>query len=182
MVKEARSFLQWFLPLRLCAFARDFLFFPRAKPQSRKGRGKTFFVMRVKWAAFCLLLLDVKEATLYPHPMETIIILLIAGVICGFIGMGIGDLNGKNNGNKGFLLGFLLGPIGCIIAALLPPDQASAAPAAAPAKPDAQQTISMLEAQLAELKRNANPDAKSLIKAPSKPRTDEGTIPTYKLD
>jgi hypothetical protein len=42
------------------------------------------------------------------------------GVVCGVIGMAVGDLGGKKNGMAGLVLGFLLGPLGVVIAAVLP--------------------------------------------------------------
>lgn len=45
---------------------------------------------------------------------------LIVAVICGVIGMAIGDLANKKNGVLGLALGALLGPLGILIVAVLP--------------------------------------------------------------
>lgn len=50
-----------------------------------------------------------------------ILSILFGSVICGTIGLAIGDLGNKRNGWTGFLLGLCLGPIGWIIVAVLPP-------------------------------------------------------------
>ena len=47
--------------------------------------------------------------------MEYLVGLLVGALICGFIGMAIGDLGEKQNGTLGFWLGAMLGPIGWII-------------------------------------------------------------------
>ena len=52
--------------------------------------------------------------------MTTILPLLIVCVICGVIGMAVGDMGGKKNGKTGLALGILLGPLGVVIAAVLP--------------------------------------------------------------
>jgi ascorbate-specific PTS system EIIC-type component UlaA len=50
-----------------------------------------------------------------------IIVIIIACIVLGFIGMAIGCLGNKKNGSVGFVLGAALGPIGWIIVAVLPP-------------------------------------------------------------
>ncbi len=110
-------------------------------------------------------------------PMETLIVLMICGVIFGFIGMAIGDLGDKKNGNTGFALGFLLGPIGCIIAAVIPSSNPTAKASAKPAEDQARK-IAALEAQLAKM----NAPIKPPVKSHAKPAYDDGDVATYKLD
>lgn len=47
------------------------------------------------------------------------LIILVDALLCGWLGGWLGSHRGRTG--LGFVLGFLLGPIGCIIAALLPP-------------------------------------------------------------
>lgn len=111
--------------------------------------------------------------------MELLVLLIIVGVVCGFIGMAVGDHGGKNNGNTGFILGFLLGPIGILIAAVLAPAEGNQVKSKAQPPADAtQRKIAEMEKQLAELKGTAKPAGKSIIK----PLDDDASIPTYKLD
>jgi hypothetical protein len=108
--------------------------------------------------------------------MEYLIGLLLGAAICGVIGMAIGDLGGKKNGAAGFALGALLGPIGWIITAVLSP-ASDAEPKAAPeVKED---RIAKLEAELAALK---SPRVEKSAKIQGKDLSDDGGIPTYKLD
>jgi len=109
--------------------------------------------------------------------METFIILGICGLVFGFIGMAIGDLGEKKNGPTGFMLGFLLGPIGCIIAAVIPSSKPAGVPAPQPAD-DHSRKIALLESQLAQLKATPKPSAKVY----GIPDSNDGEIPTYKLD
>ena len=110
--------------------------------------------------------------------MEYIFIILIPAAIFGLIGMAIGDAGGKKNGAKGFVLGLVLGPIGCIVAAVLPPDENSEV---AKSKESEKERIARLELELARLK--AAPSDKAPAKAPaSKDLSDDGGIPTYRLD
>ena len=51
---------------------------------------------------------------------QYLIILGISALICGVIGLAIGDLGGKKHGPLGGLLGALLGPLGILIVAVLP--------------------------------------------------------------
>jgi len=108
--------------------------------------------------------------------MITIITLVIGGIICGLIGIAIGDLGGKGNASTGFVLGLLLGPIGCIIAAVIPPSASSEKVQ----KEEAEKArLANLEAELAALK--AKP-AKAAPKRNIPAREDDGQIPVYKLD
>lgn len=50
---------------------------------------------------------------------------IIIMIVCGVIGMAVGDMGGKKNGKTGLALGILLGPVGIIIAAVLPKDAES---------------------------------------------------------
>ena len=114
--------------------------------------------------------------------MDILFLWIFSAVIGGFVGLAIGDLNGKNNGGNGFLLGALLGPIGWIIVAVLPPNNQESS--ATTQQPDAAR-IARLEAELAALKQKAQPpDAKS--SKPLMPKTgniaNDGEIPTYRLD
>lgn len=115
--------------------------------------------------------------------MEILIPLIVFVVIFGFIGMAIGDLGGKKNGPVGFILGGLLGPIGCIIAAVIPPAADSDKVKAETAE---KERLARMEAELAALKSGkAAPAAsgKSLMaKSSPAPVDDDGGIPTYKLD
>jgi hypothetical protein len=94
--------------------------------------------------------------------MEFLVPLVISSLIFGIVGCAIGDLGGKKNGKKGMALGALLGPIGCIIVAILPPGEGSAV------KNEKQQAVelerrkvALLEAQLAELKKDRAPATSS---------------------
>ena len=112
--------------------------------------------------------------------MELIISLLFSSLIFGIVGYAVGDLGGKKNGKKGMALGALLGPIGCIIVAILPPGEGSAV------KNEKQQAIdlerrkvALLEAQLAELKKDRSPAANSRTQR-AEALLDEP--PVYRLD
>jgi len=113
--------------------------------------------------------------------MEIIILLVVWTGIGGVIGMVIGDLRDKNNGMLGLALGALLGPVGWIIAAVLPGDEAEAAKPKkiSPADMEAKLKIARLEGQLAGLKQTSKPAAKTAARMKY---DDDGTIPTYKLD
>ena len=104
--------------------------------------------------------------------MEILILLLISAAVCGVIGYGLGDLNGKGNGPLGGILGALLGPIGVICALLLPKAEEDAPSAKAIADPNAKD-IARLELELARLK--AGKPVKAI-------QADDDEIPTYKLD
>ena len=110
--------------------------------------------------------------------MEYIFIILIPAAIFGLIGMAIGDSGGKKNGAKGFVLGLVLGPIGCIVAALLPPDETSEV---AKAKESEKERIARLELELARLKSAPAEKTPAKISA-SRDLADDGGIPTYRLD
>lgn len=102
---------------------------------------------------------------------------LIPAVIFAVIGMGVGDAGGKKNGAIGFILGLALGPIGCIVAAVLPPAKDSEV---AKAKESEKERIARLELELAKVK--SQPPAATPKPKPSRDLADEGGIPTYKLD
>ena len=106
--------------------------------------------------------------------------LLFSSLIFGIVGCAVGDLGGKKNGKKGMALGALLGPIGCIIAAILPPGEGSAV------KNEKQQAIELerrkvaiLEAQLTELKKGRSPATSSRTQR-AEALLDEP--PVYRLD
>lgn len=108
--------------------------------------------------------------------MEFLLTVIILGIICGFIGMAIGDIGGKGNAGSGFILGLLLGPLGCIIAAVIPPSATSEKVQ----KEEAEKArLAKLEAELAALKaKPASAAPKRIIPA----REDDGQIPVYRLD
>jgi len=117
--------------------------------------------------------------------MEFGVIIFVWACIGGFIGMIVGELGDKHNGHTGLFLGALLGPVGWIIVAVLPPgeDPDGPAPAKTAAKTETELKIAIMEAQLAQLKR----EAKNPITPGSKPAArmgydNDGQIPTYKLD
>jgi hypothetical protein len=106
--------------------------------------------------------------------------LLFSSLIFGIVGCAVGDLGSKKNGKKGMALGALLGPIGCIIAAILPPGEGSAV------KNEKQQAIELerrkvaiLEAQLTELKKGRSPATSSRTQR-AEALLDEP--PVYRLD
>ena len=112
--------------------------------------------------------------------MEFLIPLVISSLIFGIVGCAIGDLGGKKNGKKGMALGALLGPIGWIIVAILPPGEGSAV------KNEKQQAVelerrkvALLEAQLAELKKDRAPATSSRTQR-AEALLDEP--PVYRLD
>ena len=110
--------------------------------------------------------------------MGYLITLLIWAVICGLVGMAIGDLGGKKNGALGGLLGALLGPIGWIIVAVSPPKNDGES-SVQPTGNGEQDRIAKLEAELASLKAT---NRKPATPALGKDLNDDGGIPTYKLD
>lgn len=80
----------------------------------------------------------------------------LAGLM-GAVGMLIGDLGGKGNRRVGFVLGALFGPIGWIIVAVVPPREGSLACQQNWKSVELQQRmIALLEAQLAEIKKNTS--------------------------
>ena len=89
--------------------------------------------------------------------MEYLILILVGGIISGLIGFFIGSLGDKNNHLMGALLGFLLGPIGWIITAVLPQTLSEEEKdKRADLNNLERKKIALLEAQLAELKKNSN--------------------------
>ena len=113
--------------------------------------------------------------------MELMIGLLISAVIFGVIGMAIGDYGGKKNGPMGALLGALLGPLGCIIAALLPPGDGAEKKVTGAGEAE---RIAKLEAELNRMKKGevTRPAAKSLMKPLVRDSAGDGEVPTYRLD
>lgn len=109
--------------------------------------------------------------------MELIIIWIFFAAVCGFIGYSLGEMNGKQNGAMGGLLGALFGPLGCLVAAVLPPAQDQGE--AKPATPNTDR-IAVLEAELLKLKQGAS--VKTPARLAVKDLTGDDAIPTYKLD
>jgi hypothetical protein len=110
--------------------------------------------------------------------MEYLMLILIGGIISGMIGLFIGDLGNKNNSKSGALLGFFLGPIGWIITAVLPPTLSDEEKGKLTEAHELERRkIALLEAQLAELKKNQT-KGQHLNKST---KSDENP-PVYRLD
>lgn len=59
--------------------------------------------------------------------MDLFVLLLLVGMaVCGFLGYAVGET--RNQGGLGCCLGLLLGPLGILIAALLPKQEAPKVP------------------------------------------------------
>lgn len=110
------------------------------------------------------------------------IIIVIGAVIFGVIGMAIGDHGGKGNGAMGGLLGALLGPIGCVIAAVLPKDEAAQTKEKGAAPETEKQRIARLEAEIAKLSGGTVPGEKKIIPRAKDDLASDGEVPTYRLD
>lgn len=111
--------------------------------------------------------------------MEYILLLIIAAAIGGGIGFGIGGLGDKKNEGVGAVLGACLGPVGWIIVALLPANAGDGTKEEKTQAPDRDARIAKLEAELAALKQAPKPSNKVMTR---KDLSDDGSIPTYKLD
>ncbi len=124
---------------------------------------------------------DNDYAKIVKSGVEIIWLFLVAVSLCGILGLigaCIGSLGNKNNSKIGFLLGFFLGPIGWIITAVLPPTLSEEQKGKhTEAHELERRKIALLEAQLAELKKN-QPKGEHLNKST---KSDENP-PVYRLD